>query len=126
MAQWRIHRTYLAIFLLFSHISSPTIATHDPPHQYDASNNKPAHISFDPGSDYYSTSANNSSALATNASCDRPCFLEQYLGPRTYNLTFTVLMGSLYSLILLTGIFGNISTCLVILFNSCMHTTTNY
>ena len=31
-----------------------------------------------------------------------------------------------YILILICGLFGNISTCCVIVFNSCMHTTTNY
>jgi neuromedin U receptor 1 len=52
--------------------------------------------------------------------------LEMLMGPRRKTLTFIVIMSSVYSLILLCGIFGNITTCLVIICNSCMHTNTNY
>ncbi len=58
--------------------------------------------------------------------CDRECYIEKNLGPRKNNLTFTIVMTAIYIIIFLTGLFGNIATCFVIIFNNCMHTTTNY
>jgi neuromedin U receptor 1 len=53
-------------------------------------------------------------------------FLEQNLGPRKRPTSLISIMSSIYILILVCGLFGNISTCCVIILNSCMHTTTNY
>jgi hypothetical protein len=52
--------------------------------------------------------------------------LEMLMGPRRKTLTFIIIMSSVYFLILFCGIIGNITTCLVIICNSCMHTNTNY
>ncbi len=69
---------------------------------------------------------NDTESLITNQSCDRDCFLERNLGPRKNNLSFIIIMCLVFIVILLTGLFGNISTCCVIILNNCMHTTTNY
>ena len=52
--------------------------------------------------------------------------LESMLGPQRKSFTFIVCMSTVYILILVCGIIGNVSTCYVIVSNSCMHTTTNY
>lgn len=52
--------------------------------------------------------------------------LEMTFGPRNKPLTFVIVMSTIYILILMCGIIGNISTCFVVIFNNCMHTTTNY
>lgn len=62
----------------------------------------------------------------TEETCDRTCQLEQLLGPRRMDLSYTVSMSLFYLVILITGILGNVITCLVIVFNDNMHTTTNY
>ena len=52
--------------------------------------------------------------------------LENRLGPQRKPLLFVICMSSVYILIFICGIMGNISTCYVIIYNNCMHTTTNY
>lgn len=52
--------------------------------------------------------------------------LEDILGPRKKGPIFVICMSTVYILILLCGLFGNISTCFVVIYNNCMHTTTNY
>jgi hypothetical protein len=52
--------------------------------------------------------------------------LEMLMGPRKKTLTFVLIMGSVYFLILFCGIIGNMCTCLVIILNAHMHTNTNY
>lgn len=52
--------------------------------------------------------------------------LEDILGPRKKGIVFVICMSSVYILILLCGLIGNISTCFVVIYNNCMHTTTNY
>lgn len=52
--------------------------------------------------------------------------LEDILGPRKKGLVFVACMSTVYILILLCGLIGNISTCFVVIYNNCMHTTTNY
>jgi hypothetical protein len=52
--------------------------------------------------------------------------LESKLGPRRKPLVFVICMSTIYIIILVCGIMGNISTCVVIIYNNCMHTTTNY
>jgi hypothetical protein len=65
--------------------------------------------------------------VSTNAkNLTREETLEMLMGPRRKTLTFIIIMSSVYSLILFCGIIGNITTCLVIICNSCMHTNTNY
>ncbi|XP_035705429.1 pyrokinin-1 receptor-like isoform X2 [Folsomia candida] len=53
-------------------------------------------------------------------------YLEIYLGPRSLPLTSLIPMSIIYSLILLTGVFGNVTTMVVIITNNWMHTATNY
>ncbi|XP_022239323.1 pyrokinin-1 receptor-like, partial [Limulus polyphemus] len=51
--------------------------------------------------------------------------LEQ-LGPKRAALSMVIPMTAIYSVILLTGVIGNIFTCVVIARNKYMHTATNY
>lgn len=57
---------------------------------------------------------------------ERKHLLETELGPQKKPLTFVLFMGTIYIVIFFCGIIGNISTCFVVIFNNCMHTTTNY
>lgn len=57
---------------------------------------------------------------------ERKIHLESLLGPQRKPMTFVIFMGAIYILIFICGIIGNISTCFVVIFNNCMHTTTNY
>ncbi|GJQ84305.1 hypothetical protein Trydic_g5243 [Trypoxylus dichotomus] len=52
--------------------------------------------------------------------------LEELLGPRRDNLYIVIPMTVIYMIILLTGLIGNVSTCVVIARNKSMHTATNY
>jgi len=52
-------------------------------------------------------------------------YLEQYLGYRHRSATESVSLTVVYLLILLTGVVGNVVTCIVIVRNSYMHTATN-
>ncbi|RNA35066.1 neuromedin-U receptor 2-like [Brachionus plicatilis] len=52
--------------------------------------------------------------------------LEDILGPRKKGPIFVICMSTVYIVILLCGLIGNISTCFVVIYNNCMHTTTNY
>jgi hypothetical protein len=52
--------------------------------------------------------------------------LEQKLGPRKKDLTFQIIMSIAYIVIFICGLIGNLCVCCVIIFNDCMHTTTNY
>lgn len=54
-------------------------------------------------------------------------FLEDYLGPRrAQGLPETILLTTIYFIILVTGIIGNVCTCIVIYKNQYMRTATNY
>ncbi|XP_013773449.1 pyrokinin-1 receptor-like [Limulus polyphemus] len=53
-------------------------------------------------------------------------FLQKNLGPKRAVLPLVISMTVLYTVILLTGVVGNICTCLVIARNKYMHTATNY
>jgi len=52
--------------------------------------------------------------------------LELLLGPRRQDFSTAVPMTVVYALIFVTGLIGNVSTCVVIARNHYMHTTTNY
>lgn len=77
-------------------------------------------ISYD--NSYQNQDGNN----ATTSSYDRKALLESMLGPQKKPFSFVFFMGTTYMLIFICGIIGNISTCFVVIFNNCMHTTTNY
>ena len=52
--------------------------------------------------------------------------LEALLGPRRQDLVKVVPVTIIYALIFVTGLVGNVSTCVVIARNRYMHTATNY
>ena len=49
-----------------------------------------------------------------------------YLGQRHRSTLVAVSLSVVYSLVLMTGVLGNLMTCIVIARNSYMHTATNY
>lgn len=53
-------------------------------------------------------------------------YLLENLGPRRKDLVSVVILTVVYALIFLSGLIGNVCTCVVIARNSCMQTTTNY
>jgi len=55
-----------------------------------------------------------------------PVDLELLLGPRRQDVSTAVPMTVIYTLIFVTGLIGNVATCVVIARNHYMHTTTNY
>lgn len=65
-----------------------------------------------------------SSANATNRSIEE--LLESYLGARYRSMAECVVLTIVYAAIFLTGLIGNICTCVVITKNAYMHTATNY
>lgn len=73
-------------------------------------------------------SEDSTSVVNNNKSAEelRRDFLEENLGPQKKQFEFVICMSAVYILILIGGILGNISTCFVIVFNTCMHNTTNY
>jgi len=66
----------------------------------------------------------NATGNATTVDID--AFLEQNLGRRYRNMAESVALVTVYSVIFLTGIAGNVCTCIVIVRNKRMHTATNY
>ena len=69
----------------------------------------------------------NASLTPHNNSAEcRKELLESMFGPQRKSLTFVICMSIVYIVILVCGFIGNLSTCYVIISNSCMHTTTNY
>ena len=56
----------------------------------------------------------------------REDLLKDYLGDRHISLEAVVLLTALYTLIFLSGVLGNVCTCIVIARNRSMHTATNY
>jgi len=69
------------------------------------------------------TAASNISS--TDIEFDVDVYLEQYLGYRHRSAVECVSLTAVYLLILLTGVVGNVVTCIVIVRNSYMHTATN-
>jgi len=66
----------------------------------------------------------NSTLIEDNFNVDS--YLEVYLGPKNLPYESLIPMTAIYILILLTGVFGNVTTCVVIITNQYMHTATNY
>lgn len=48
------------------------------------------------------------------------------IGPKRRSLSITVILLSIYSMIFMTGLIGNVCTCIVIIRTSYMRTSTNY
>lgn len=61
-----------------------------------------------------------------NSSTSVEKLMLERLGPRQKDFVSAVLLTVVYSVIFITGMVGNICTCLVIVRNNCMQTTTNY
>lgn len=123
MTKWKIKHFFFIFILLFIQINSKSVSSEES----NQSNTKTmsSNLTILPTNrDIFNSLINASSE--DNATCDRTCFVEKDLGPRTMHLNIKISIGFLYFIILLTGIFGNMITCLVIIFNACMHTTTNY
>lgn len=57
---------------------------------------------------------------------DLQLFLEQLMGEKRRDITSVGILTFVYVLIFITGISGNICTCIVIARNAYMHTATNY
>lgn len=53
-------------------------------------------------------------------------YLSDYLGPRSLPSETLIPVTIIYILIFVTGVFGNVTTCIVILTNQYMRTATNY
>lgn len=51
---------------------------------------------------------------------------DDLLGPERDSMAIVVSMTAIYATIFLTGVIGNVSTCVVIARNKSMHTATNY
>ncbi|BFZ24898.1 hypothetical protein BsWGS_27936 [Bradybaena similaris] len=56
----------------------------------------------------------------------REDYLAYTLGPRHISAAALVILSFLYIVIFLTGVLGNLCTCVVITRNRCLHTATNY
>lgn len=70
--------------------------------------------------DYKNESTFNSSDF------DEGNFVEKYLGKRYMDMGSLVVLSALYCLMFLSGVIGNLCTCVVIARNRFMHTATNY
>ncbi|ODM97258.1 Neuromedin-U receptor 1 [Orchesella cincta] len=65
----------------------------------------------------------------TDVHLSRKCYdeyLSRYLGPRSLPWETLIPVTIIYVLIFVTGVFGNVTTCIVILTNQYMQTATNY
>ncbi|CAL8081332.1 unnamed protein product [Orchesella dallaii] len=69
---------------------------------------------------------NSSDCLNLTESEIRECYLKLYLGPRGLPWESLIPVTIIYFLIFVTGVFGNVTTCIVILTNQYMQTATNY
>ncbi|WAR09401.1 PK1R-like protein [Mya arenaria] len=73
--------------------------------------------------------ANNTSAYVNGtwaSSGDHAALLLRTLGERRKGVTTVILLTIIYTAIFITGVLGNLSTCIVIWRNSYMHSVTNY
>jgi len=70
------------------------------------------------------TAANATGNATTTVDVD--AYLEQSLGRRYRNVVESVALVTVYCVIFLTGVAGNVCTCVVIVRNKRMHTATNY
>ena len=62
---------------------------------------------------------------STDIDFDADVYLQQHLGRRHHSAVESASLTAVYVLILLTGVVGNVVTCVVIVRNSYMHTATN-
>lgn len=62
----------------------------------------------------------------SNETFDEEKYLQDSLGERQRDTPSLVVLTIVYCLILVSGVVGNVSTCIVIAKNAYMHTATNY
>lgn len=74
----------------------------------------------------YEPKPETTNATGNATTLDVDAFLEQNLGRRYRNMAESVSLVTVYCAIFLTGIAGNVCTCVVIARNKRMHTATNY
>jgi len=65
-------------------------------------------------------------AIINATTLDIDAFLELHIGRRYRNVAESVALVTVYCVIFVTGIAGNVCTCIVIVRNKRMHTATNY
>jgi hypothetical protein len=94
--------------------------------QWDNNNQLNNSTKSDLNNEIYPSSTANLNEFIDTTNKTRKQILEMYLGPQKKPLPFVIFMSTIYSIILICGLLGNISTCLVIIFNKNMHSTTNY
>jgi len=63
---------------------------------------------------------------STDCLLDEADYIRLYLGWRYRGLCESVILTIIYATILLTGVIGNVSTCVVIASNRAMHSPTNF
>ena len=71
------------------------------------------------------TTTTDNISSSTHIEFDVAVYLEEHLGYRHRSAVESVSLTVVYVLILLTGVLGNVITCIVIARNSYMHTATN-
>ncbi|WAR09406.1 PK1R-like protein [Mya arenaria] len=76
-----------------------------------------------PGPDNISSADVNDTLVGSD---DTTTLLLRALGERRKGMATVLLLTSIYTAIFITGVIGNLSTCIVIWRNSYMHTVTNY
>lgn len=93
----------------------------------------PGWISTSPGgiitpfSTTFSPESNSSGSNTINTTeFDMDAYLETYLGAKHLSIPESAILTLVYCLIFLTGVIGNVFTCIVITRNNYMHTATNY
>lgn len=81
---------------------------------------------FSPAAELFVVNGTNSELSATAVVVSTPVDLELVLGPRRQDVSTALPVTVVYALIFVTGLIGNVATCVVIARNHYMHTTTNY
>ena len=76
--------------------------------------------------DLFSISSTTDDLMNATGTSTTMVNLELLLGPRQQDISTAVPMTVIYTVIFVTGLIGNVSTCVVIARNYYMHTTTNY
>jgi len=61
-----------------------------------------------------------------NTTFSEAVYLQTHLGSRYRSHAELLALSVVYAIILITGVVGNLATCVVITWNSHMHTATNY
>lgn len=63
---------------------------------------------------------------SNNTTFSEAVYLQTHLGVRYRSLAESLALSVVYAVIFVTGVVGNMATCVVIVWNAHMHTATNY